>query len=91
MSYVTRPAAPAAMSVRLAIAQMAGLPFAPAVETGEAATAPTEAGEAGPWPTAALSLLERAEERARAGDWAGFGIALAELRALLEQLETGGR
>ena len=33
----------------------------------------------------------QAEERARAGDWAGFGIALAELRVLLERLESEGR
>ncbi|HBV07027.1 MAG TPA: hypothetical protein DEF01_09825 [Gemmatimonadetes bacterium] len=44
-----------------------------------------------PWPTAALAVLVQAEERARAGDWAGFGIALAELRVLLERLESEGR
>jgi hypothetical protein len=41
------------------------------------------------WPAAALDLLEEAEARARAGDWSGFGEALAELRALLERLEAG--
>jgi uncharacterized membrane protein (UPF0182 family) len=43
------------------------------------------------WPTEALDLLEQAESRARAGDWQGFGEALAELRALLERLQAGAR
>lgn len=79
-----------AESLAEAIAQMAGLPFTPEIESGEAGAAAPEPGSVGPWPTAALALLERAEERARAGDWAGFGIALAELRALLERLDIGG-
>ena len=41
------------------------------------------------WPSEALELLDRAEGRARAGDWQGFGQALDELRALLEQLQGG--
>jgi uncharacterized membrane protein (UPF0182 family) len=41
------------------------------------------------WPAAALDLLERAESRAREGDWQGFGEALAELRTLLERLDGG--
>jgi uncharacterized protein len=43
------------------------------------------------WPAEALDLLEEAEASAREGDWQGFGQALAELRALLERLEAGGR
>jgi uncharacterized membrane protein (UPF0182 family) len=43
-----------------------------------------------PWPATALDLLERAEARAREGDWQGFGEALAELRTLLERLDAGG-
>jgi len=42
------------------------------------------------WPSEALDLLERAEARARAGDWQGFGEALGELRALLQRLDGGG-
>lgn len=42
------------------------------------------------WPAAALDLLDRAEGRLRAGDWQGFGEALAELRALLQRLGRGG-
>ncbi len=38
------------------------------------------------WPQEALNLLERADDRARAGDWEGYGAALAELRAFLEGL-----
>jgi len=42
------------------------------------------------WPSEALQLLEQAESRARAGDWQGFGEALAELRMLLERLQGAG-
>lgn len=42
------------------------------------------------WPAEALSILDRAEQRARQGDWQGFGEALDELRALLERLGAGG-
>jgi len=38
------------------------------------------------WPAEALRLLERAEERARSGDWEAYGAALTELRTLLERL-----
>jgi uncharacterized membrane protein (UPF0182 family) len=41
------------------------------------------------WPSEALQLLDRAEGRARAGDWQGFGEALEELRALLQRLQGG--
>lgn len=41
-------------------------------------------------PAAALTLLERAESSARAGDWQGFGEALDELRALLQRAQGGG-
>jgi uncharacterized membrane protein (UPF0182 family) len=46
------------------------------------------AGEA--WPQEALDLLDRAESLLREGDWAGFGEALEELRALLRDLSSGG-
>ncbi len=44
------------------------------------------------WPKEALDLLDLAEERLRSGDWAGFGVALEELRTLLREisLEGGG-
>jgi uncharacterized protein len=42
------------------------------------------------WPRQALELLERAEIRLRAGDWAGYGRAVEELRALLEDLNRQG-
>jgi hypothetical protein len=56
---------------------------------GEAAPLPAP-GAGSRWPAEALDLLEQADTRAREGDWQGFGEALAELRALLERLETGG-
>lgn len=45
------------------------------------------------WPARALELLEAAEERLRAGDFAGFGARWAELQDLLRSLnarEIGG-
>jgi uncharacterized membrane protein (UPF0182 family) len=46
------------------------------------------------WPRQALDMLEAAQARLRAGDWAGYGRAMDELRALLERIqrqEAGGR
>ena len=40
------------------------------------------------WPGDALDLLDRAEEALRAGDFAGFGARLRELRDLLERFEN---
>ena len=73
-----------------AIAVMAGAMLGPDPEGSIAKDVQPPAGVQ-PWPTAALAVLVQAEERARAGDWAGFGIALAELRVLLERLESEGR
>jgi uncharacterized protein len=42
------------------------------------------------WSRQALDLLERANVRLRAGDWAGYGRAMDELRALLEDLNRQG-
>jgi len=76
-----------------AIDQLAGFAVLPRV----AATTAESEGRVGNvgteipgvWPTAALDLLERAESRAREGDWQGFGEALEELRALLQRLRSG--
>lgn len=38
------------------------------------------------WAREALELLEEAAARQRAGDWAGYGRSIEELRALLERL-----
>jgi uncharacterized membrane protein (UPF0182 family) len=40
-------------------------------------------------PAEALALLDAADGALRSGDFQGFGEALAELRALLEQLSSG--
>jgi uncharacterized protein len=42
------------------------------------------------WPRQALDLLERAEARLRAGDWAGYGQVMTELRELLERMNRQG-
>jgi hypothetical protein len=79
-----------AESLAEGIAQFAGSGF---VAPGGAE--PDRSGNAGEgqrmdaWPAAALDLLERAEERARQGDWQGYGLALDELRALLRRLGGG--
>ena len=39
------------------------------------------------WPGRALELLDTAQDRLQAGDWAGYGEALRQLRALLERLQ----
>ncbi|NIP58900.1 MAG: hypothetical protein GWM92_12355, partial [Gemmatimonadetes bacterium] len=51
---------------------------------------PDEADRGRDWPDAALQILERAENRLREGDWAGFGRALEELRRTLEGARSGG-
>lgn len=63
----------------------------PGAEGDPAADDPARSGPSGDpsWPAAALQLLEQAEERARAGDWQGYGEALDELRALLQRLGGG--
>jgi uncharacterized protein len=57
-------------------------PDAPAREPVRGLTVP----EADRWPRQALEIIERADNRLRAGDWAGYGRAMDELRALLEGL-----
>jgi uncharacterized membrane protein (UPF0182 family) len=73
-----------------AIRGLAGMELA-GVTGGAGGGAPNVGGDTAPggaaWPSEALDLLERAETRAREGNWQGFGEALSELRALLERLE----
>ncbi|MDT8339950.1 MAG: UPF0182 family protein [Longimicrobiales bacterium] len=54
---------------------------------------PGDSPSGSPTPAAAgaLRILDRAEERLRAGDFAGFGEALRELRRALEDLSGGVR
>ena len=47
------------------------------------------AADTATWPSDALELLDRAEEALRAGDFAGFGTRLRELRDLLRRFEDG--
>jgi len=68
-----------------AIAALAGWSAVPQVGPGG-----TGSGAPAGLPRAALELLDRAEERLRAGDWGAFGEALRELRALLEAGAPGG-
>lgn len=67
-----------------AIARLAGVD-APRESSGAASRSESATG----WPRAALDLLEQAENRLKAGDWQGFGQALEQLRALLQQLGGG--
>jgi len=80
-------------SLSASVAQFAGpeMPV-PAPDGERAAADPEERGATPgitPWPEQALELLERADQRAREGDWQGFGQALDDLRALLERLQRG--
>ena len=58
-----------------------------AVETGDLEELRELATDTSAWPGDALDLLDRAEEALRAGDFAGFGSRLRELRDLLERFE----
>ena len=58
--------------------------------TGAAPTLDASVGGDVVWSSAALALLERADASARVGDWQDYGAALTELRALLQQLGSGG-
>jgi uncharacterized membrane protein (UPF0182 family) len=60
-------------------------PAGPAGPEGDVGTGALPA-----WPAEALRILERAEERMRAGDWQGYGAALSELRNFLQSLRGGG-
>jgi len=76
-----------------------------ALVTGAVASLPGTDAEAGPegtdpgpgspspgvWPTEAVRLLDRADQRIRAGDWEGFGVALEELRSFLEGIRGPGQ
>ena len=78
-----------ALVAALAVAGFAGsaqaVPqFTPAVDVPEVPTLDIDQ-----WPVEALALLEVADAALRAGDFQGFGEALDELRALLEQLSSG--
>ncbi len=72
-----------------AIAALAGREVMPASTTADDA-GPTPVDLGAPWASSALELLERAESRAREGDWQGFGEALDELRTLLQSLQRAG-
>jgi uncharacterized membrane protein (UPF0182 family) len=70
-------------------AAMAGLTSATGGSEAVADPGPG-AATGGGWPREALDLLDRAGERLRAGDWAGYGRTLEELRSLLERLSREG-
>ena len=59
---------------------------APATNVSAPPTAPNAAGLANRRAREALSHYDRAIERLKAGDWAGFGAELDSVRPLLEQL-----
>ncbi len=67
-----------------ALARLGAGRTAPVEEPG-----PEVPGTAG-WPARALDILDAAAARLRAGDWAGYGARMDELRALLERFRGGG-
>jgi hypothetical protein len=58
------------------------------VSTG-APLRPADAGATEAWRQQALQLMREADNRLRAGDFAGFGAAWDRLRTLLEQRPQG--
>ena len=76
-------------TLEAAIRELAGADLA-VVEAGTAPDTERAPMPIGAWPAAALDLLDRADSAARDGDWTGFGVALEELRALLERIGSGG-
>lgn len=82
-------------SLTEAINRIAGLATSDAVAPNTPQNTAGDLGQAGTttsqaWPAAALTLLQTADDRARAGDWQGYGEALDELRALLQRLQIEG-
>lgn len=71
-----------------ALSLLAGQEIDLPTEPQDRVPAQTPSGVPDAWPVEALRLLERADERMRAGDWQGYGAALAELRTLLEGLSS---
>lgn len=80
-------------SISDALARLAGLDTSTGPTTAPEPDGAAETVGADPstWPAAALTLLQSAEDRARAGDWEGYGRALDELRELLQRLQSGSR
>lgn len=52
--------------------------------------APVQPAAQAGWPRQALELLDAADARLRAGDWAGYGQAMEQLRTLLERMQRPG-
>lgn len=75
---------------RTLAAALASLNFAGVQALDEPAPggAPAGPGTGAGWTREALELLDRAGERLREGDWAGYGRALEELRSFLERLDS---
>jgi uncharacterized membrane protein (UPF0182 family) len=65
--------------------------FDQAVPAAPTAVGPSVAGPPNALAREALGHYERAIERLKAGDWAGFGAELDALRSLLQGLSGGGR
>ena len=81
-------------SLSAAVAQLAGseaFTQDPATVVGADVSVDPPSGDQKAWPVEALTLLERAEARAREGDWEGYGRALEDLRLLLQQFQGGDR
>lgn len=81
-----------AESIRAAVAALAGETAAEAAVDRRSGREPAAALSVGDavWRQRALELLRQADERLRAGDFAGFGTAWTRLRSLLEQHDEGG-
>lgn len=77
-------------SLEDAISALAASGAGEAVVSGEEGPIARPPSAGAQWPAEALDLLDQAEARLREGDWAGFGAALDQLRALLRNASSGG-
>jgi uncharacterized membrane protein (UPF0182 family) len=72
-----------------AVAALVGSSGTPRLVTaGDTVQTPADASD---WMRSAIELMRTADERLRAGDFAGFGTAWNQLRALLERQSGGAR
>ena len=77
-----------ANSLREALASMFGTTVPAATQDRTEPATPAQAPPLAAWPRRALQLLDEAERALRAGDYAGFGQRMNELKTFLQQASS---